>query len=204
MRPAVFLDRDGTVIEDTGYPCRPEAIRILPGVGHAIRMLNGMDLPVIIVTNQSGIGRGYFTEGQFAEMQFALDEAFAREDCFVTATYHCPHGPQERCSCRKPEPGLLYQASGDLGVDLNMSFLIGDKVSDLEAGRRAGCQVGLVLTGKGRDAYAAIGAAGVTRPDHVAGSLIGMAGWIVRQSALRCSAFSDRIHGAPVSGQFNS
>lgn len=185
MRPAAFLDRDGTIIEDTHYPCRAEGIRLLPGVADAIRMLNGMDLPVVIVTNQSGIARGLLSELQFQKMQSALEQALHKLGCHVAATYHCPHGPLERCSCRKPEPGLLHRASEELGIDLNASFVIGDKISDLEAGRCAGCQTGLVLTGKGRDAYALMETRGAPRPDYVAGSLIGMAGWIVRQTALR-------------------
>jgi len=157
LRPAVFLDRDGTVIEEVGYLSRPEQFRLLPGAAAAIRQLNERDIPVVLVTNQSGVARGKFSENDLAEIHRHLRELLATEDARLDAIYYCPHHPREGqapyrrdCVCRKPAPGMLQQAAREHGLDLAASVMIGDSLRDLEAGAAAGCKTRiLVMTGHG-------------------------------------------------------
>jgi D-glycero-D-manno-heptose 1,7-bisphosphate phosphatase len=139
-RPAVFLDRDGTIIEDVDYLGSPIGVRLLPGAGRAIARLTDADLPVVIVTNQSGIGRGYYTEAEFAAVQSRLEELIRDAGGQVLATYHCPHSPDQfpPCDCRKPAGGLFLKASREHDLDLARSAYIGDRMRDLEAGLARG------------------------------------------------------------------
>ncbi|MHB8053971.1 MAG: D-glycero-alpha-D-manno-heptose-1,7-bisphosphate 7-phosphatase [Candidatus Aminicenantales bacterium] len=157
-RPAVFLDRDGTLIDDTGYPSRFDQIQIFPRSFEAVRLLNGAGLPVVVITNQSGVGRGYLTEAQLAGIHDRLTAAFAAEGARLDAFYYCPHyhlsaDPRYRaeCLCRKPLPGLGRKAAADLGLDLRRSYMIGDKEDDVKFGRAIGAMPVLVLTGYGRE-----------------------------------------------------
>jgi D-glycero-D-manno-heptose 1,7-bisphosphate phosphatase len=154
MRRAVFLDRDGTIVEDTGYLHEREKARFLPGAIKAIRLLNGDGLIVIVVTNQAGIARGYYTEEAVNELHKYMRDVLAEQGAVIDAFYYCPHhieGTIERyrqaCYCRKPNPGMLEQAASDFGIELGSSFVIGDNISDIEAGRRAGCRT-ILLDGK--------------------------------------------------------
>jgi D-glycero-D-manno-heptose 1,7-bisphosphate phosphatase len=184
-RPAVFLDRDGTLIDDTGYPSRFDQILIFPRSFEAVRRLNSAGFPVVIVTNQSGVGRGYFTEAQLAEIHVQLTVAFAAEGARLDAFYYCPHynaSPDPRyraeCRCRKPLPGLGYKAAADLGLDLRQSYMIGDKEDDVKFGRAIGATPVLVLTGYGRETREKIeGTAG--RPEAVAADLDQAVDWIL-------------------------
>lgn len=143
MRPFVFLDRDGTLVEDTGYPHRLSEFALLPGVPEALERLVAAGFGLAIVTNQSGIGRGLFQAEDFERFQARLHETLARHGIAIAACYHCPHRPDAGCSCRKPEPGLLRQAHRELGADLARSWVIGDRDSDVELAHRAGCRGGL-------------------------------------------------------------
>jgi histidinol-phosphate phosphatase family protein len=147
---AVFLDRDGTLIEDVGYPRDPERVLILPGVTEALRRLTAAGRLLVVVSNQSGIGRGIVT----AEEARAVHERFVAEFEAAGVRFadvrYCPHGPDEGCRCRKPSPGMLCDAAEALGVSLPDSFMVGDKLSDVTAGRRAGC--GTVLLKSPTDA----------------------------------------------------
>jgi D-glycero-D-manno-heptose 1,7-bisphosphate phosphatase len=147
MQKAVFLDRDGTIIEDVGYLSDISQIRILPGATEAIRLLNNIGFKVIIVTNQAGVARGYFTESRANEINEKLRQLLADHGSIVDRIYYCPHhieGIVEKykieCNCRKPNPGMIEQAVKELDIDISNSFMIGDKSSDIEAGRRAGCK----------------------------------------------------------------
>lgn len=158
-RRAVFLDRDGTIIEDADYLTGPEQIRILPGVPKALRRLREAGFLLVVVTNQSAIARGLLTEEKLALIHAELDRRLAAEGAAVDAYYHCPHLPEgtvERyaraCDCRKPAPGLLVRAAQEWGIDLARSHAVGDAERDVEAGRRAGCCT--VLIGGGRSAHA--------------------------------------------------
>jgi D-glycero-D-manno-heptose 1,7-bisphosphate phosphatase len=156
-RAAVFLDRDGVVIEEVNYLSSPSQVRLLPGAAEAIAALNRLGVPAIVVTNQAGVAHGYFPESLIADVHARLDELLARQGARVDRYEYCPHHPagtiaeyRIQCACRKPAPGMLLRAAGEYGVDLGRSWLVGDKLSDLEAGLRAGCRVVLVRTGYGR------------------------------------------------------
>jgi D-glycero-D-manno-heptose 1,7-bisphosphate phosphatase len=135
----VFLDRDGTLVRDSGYPHRDEDYALLPGVGDALRRLVGAGFRLAIVTNQSGIGRGLFSEADFERFQARLLADLARGGVAIERTYHCPHAPDAGCACRKPAPGLLWRARDELGADLAASWVIGDGARDVELAARAGC-----------------------------------------------------------------
>jgi D-glycero-D-manno-heptose 1,7-bisphosphate phosphatase len=160
LRPAVFLDRDGVLIEEVGYLADPCQVVLIPGAGPAIASLNRAGIPVVVVTNQAGIARGYLSESRLAEIHGRLEALLAAEGARIDAIYYCPHHPTDgvapyrlQCSCRKPQPGMLLQAATDLGIDLPRSSMIGDKAVDLEAGARAGCRPILVKTGYGRETW---------------------------------------------------
>lgn len=153
---AVFLDRDGTINVETEYLNRVEDFALIPGAAAAIRRLNAAGFLVIVVTNQSGIGRGYYDEAALERLHRHMDLELARFGATVDAYYFCPHHPQHgigaygvECACRKPLPGMLLQAAADFPLDLPASFIIGDKLADVEAGLKAGCCPLLVRTGYG-------------------------------------------------------
>ncbi len=133
-RPAAFLDRDGTIIHDVEYIARAEDVRLLPGVAEAIGSLNDARLPVIVVSNQSGIGRGYFTYEDYERVQARIGELLGAGGAHVDATYICPHPPANpaACACRKPGVGLFEQAAREHGLDLAASWYAGDKWRDVE------------------------------------------------------------------------
>ncbi|MDR0787863.1 MAG: HAD family hydrolase [Gemmatimonadota bacterium] len=139
-RPGVFLDRDGTIIEDLEYLHDPDAIRFLPGADRAVARLTEAGLPVVIVTNQSGIGRGYYSEAQYQSVRIRVEERLHEAGGEVLASYHCPHSPTQEppCDCRKPAGGLFLRAARNHGLDLAHSFYVGDRLRDLEAGLLAG------------------------------------------------------------------
>lgn len=145
----VFVDRDGTVIEDRGFVHRVEDYAPLPGAPEALRQLQEAGFGIAILTNQSGIGRGCFTEVDFQAFQGHLVQDLARQGVRIEATYHCPHRPEEGCECRKPGTALLRRAEQELGARLEESFVIGDKPEDVEMALRAGCRPIYVLTGYG-------------------------------------------------------
>lgn len=163
-RPAALLDRDGTVIDEFGYLGDPERLRMLPRTAAAIRRLNEAAVPVVLVTNQSGLARGLFDEADLERVHARLAEHLVAEGAHLDAIYFAAHHPEfphaaydARADWRKPEPGMLLAAAADLGLDLGRSMLVGDTLRDLEAGRRA--EVGLnvlVETGKGRDVAAGL------------------------------------------------
>lgn len=137
---AAFLDRDGTIIEDRGYLSDPAGVRLLPGAAAAIRRLNHADVPVVVVTNQSGIGRGYFGEAEYEAVHRAFIAALTAEGVTVRATYHCPHAPDRSppCDCRKPLAGLFKRATREHDLRLEGSLFAGDKERDVVPGIEAG------------------------------------------------------------------
>jgi D-glycero-D-manno-heptose 1,7-bisphosphate phosphatase len=155
-REAVFLDRDGTVIEEVRYLGDPAQVRLIPGAAEAIRRLNDAGVLVVLVTNQSGVARGYFPESRVWDVHARLAELLAERGARIDAYFYCPHHPTEgvgryrvACECRKPRPGLLLAAARQLDIDLARSWVIGDKPCDAEAGAAAGCRAILVRTGHG-------------------------------------------------------
>ncbi|MBN1956503.1 MAG: HAD family hydrolase [Anaerolineae bacterium] len=178
MKWAVFMDRDGTVNEEVGYLDDPAGLRLLPGAGEAIRRLNAARVPVLLVTNQSAIARGYLPAARLQAVHQELARQLAAHGAHIDHIYHCPHHPDENCSCRKPQPGMLQQAAAEHGIELADSFIVGDKGTDLEAGRRVGCRTVLVLTGYGPDERRRLETAG-PRPDFVARDLSEAVEWIL-------------------------
>ena len=163
MRAAVFLDRDGTIIEDEGYLNDASRVRLVPGVLEALRAFRSRGMMLVIVSNQSGIARGLVTEAQYAEIDARVRELLAAAGAPIDASYHCPHGPDAGCDCRKPLPGMILQAAREHGIDPSRSFMVGDKMSDVGAGRAAGCTTALL--GPGKEGALGDAPAGA-RPDH--------------------------------------
>jgi len=161
MRRAVFLDRDGTIIEDEGYLAVPSKARFLPGVLDALRTFRDRGMMLVVVSNQSGIPRGLITPEQHAAVDARVRQMLSDEGVPLDAAYYCAHLPTDGCTCRKPRPGMLEQAAREHAIDLPRSFMVGDKLSDVEAGRAAGCITALLGNGKDR----ASGAPDAT-PDH--------------------------------------
>lgn len=148
--PALFLDRDGVIIADENYLADPRQVRILPGVPSALATARSAGFLLIGVSNQSGIGRGYFSAQDFHAVMTHLDTELESHGAAFDSFHFCPHGPDEGCSCRKPAPGLLEEASQLQAIDLSRSWMIGDKASDIVFGREAGMGAVLVRTGYGR------------------------------------------------------
>jgi len=180
-RPAIFLDRDGTMIEDPGYLSEPDEVRLLPGAGEAISMLNRAGLPVVVVTNQSGIGRGFFRAEKLGAIHARLGEVLAEEGARLDGIYFCPHLPRDKCRCRKPAPGMVERASAELGLDPEKSFVVGDKASDVGLARNVGAKAVLVMTGEGRDELKKLSP---ERLHHSARDLARAVEWILRETGL--------------------
>lgn len=147
MTPAVFLDRDGTLMHDPGYIGDPALVQPFAGVAEALARLKSRGYKTVIVTNQSGIGRGYFSEADFGRVQARLFELLGPG--LIDATYFCADHPDTATDRRKPGPGMLLEAARDLELDLARSWMVGDRAGDVEAGRRAGVRSILVRTGEG-------------------------------------------------------
>lgn len=168
--PAVFLDRDGTLVHPRHYPSRPQDLLLYDGIGPALHALQRAGLRLVLITNQSGLARGYFTEDDLTRMHDYLSSELARWDVCLDGIYVCPHHPAGSiphlaisCACRKPQPGLVQRAAADLGLDTARSWFVGDILDDMEAGKRAGCRTILVDLGT-----ESLPATGLRQPDFVA------------------------------------
>ena len=144
---ALFLDRDGVINEDAGYVCEIEDFKFIDGIFDALREFTGAGYKLFVVTNQSGIGRGYYTQEQFDALNKFMLESFKKEQIFITKVYFCPHAPEQKCTCRKPNPKMILDAKDEFKIDLENSLMIGDKPSDVEAGKRAGVGKNFLLDG---------------------------------------------------------
>jgi D-glycero-D-manno-heptose 1,7-bisphosphate phosphatase len=154
LAPAVFLDKDGTLVEDIPYNVDPALIRLTPGAGDALRRLQAAGYKLILVSNQSGVARGLFTEDALQSVRDRLAVLLVEFDVSLNGFYYCPHHPDgvvpeyaRTCLCRKPAPGLILDAAVKHGIDLQRSWLIGDILNDVEAGRRAACRTILLDNG---------------------------------------------------------
>lgn len=177
-RPAAFLDRDGTLVIERGYLSDANDLELLPGVAAALRMLHSAGFALVLISNQSGVGRGLFPLSRVYEAMARLRRVLRAEGVELDAIYFCPHRPDAGCACRKPGIELLERASDDLGLALGRSFMVGDKLIDAETGRNAGAQGVLVRTGYGRDEERALEGAEGSKPDAVFDDLAAAALWM--------------------------
>lgn len=185
-RGAVFLDRDDTIAKDVGYCSKVEDFALLPFVPEAIKLLNDNGFKVIVITNQSGIARGLFTEEILAQIHQHMQQELARFGARLDAIYYCPHHPDDGCQCRKPGTALFHEAAEKFDIDFYQSFMVGDTYMDIEAGKALGCKSILVTTGsvKGENYD------GKVQPDFIADSLFQAARWII-SSASNCTCCSE-------------
>lgn len=189
-RRAVIMDRDGTICEEVGYVNHVDRLRLLDRSAEAIRRAADAGFATVVVTNQAGVARGYFSERMVHDAHEKLTRLLAERGASLDAIYYCPHHPEvgdppyrKNCDCRKPRPGLLLRARDELGVDLERSFVVGDSSRDLEAGSRVGARTVLVLTGYGRGEWEHRSDRWTVRPDHVAADLLDAVTWILEQDA---------------------
>ena len=171
LRRAAFLDRDGTIGEELGYVNHIDRFQIFPFAAEAIRQLNQADIPVIVVTNQSGIARNIFPESLVHEVHKKMVAELAKGGAWIDAIYFCPHKTEDSCECRKPNPGLILRAAREHGLDLGASWVVGDRYADLEMGHAAGARGILVMSGYGRGEYELHGGTWPRQPDAVAENL---------------------------------
>jgi D-glycero-D-manno-heptose 1,7-bisphosphate phosphatase len=181
QRPAVFLDRDGTLAEEVGYLNHLTRFRMFPFAASAVRRLNEAGLPVIVITNQSGVGRGHFPESLVHEVHEFMKQQLAATGAQVDAVYYCPHTSSDNCSCRKPKTEMLDRAAREHFIDLRRSFVVGDKYDDIELAHNAGAQSILVRTGYGEGELAWHAAKWPSQPVFVARDLEEATDWILRQ-----------------------
>jgi len=188
MRPAVFLDRDGTLIEERGYLDRLELLTVFPWTADALRLLKRAGFAIVVITNQAAIGRGIIDEAFLAEVHRELSARLARGGAVVDRYYYCPHVEdakveqyRQACRCRKPEPGMIEQACRDMDLDPARSVMVGDRWLDVGCGRAAGARTILVRTGHG--AHEADAPPDSLRADAILNNLMEAAGWILRNSS---------------------
>ena len=182
---AVFLDRDGTICEEVGYLDSVERLRLIPGSALAIKLLNERGFKAVVVTNQSGVARGFFPELRLREVHEELERRLRKKGAHLDGIYYCPHLPGDGnepnlgvCHCRKPASGLLLRAAADLGLDLRASYMIGDHYSDVECAQRVGAKGILVLTGHGGETVTEKGS-WLSPPAHIAPDLYAAVQWVI-------------------------
>jgi D-glycero-D-manno-heptose 1,7-bisphosphate phosphatase len=181
-RPAVFLDRDGTIADEVGYLNHLSRFRMFPFAAAVVRRLNEAGLSVVVITNQSGVGRGYFPESLVHEVHDQMAQQLAAAGARVDAVYYCPHTSADNCSCRKPKTGMLDRAAREHMIELKRSFVVGDRHGDVELARNVGARSILVRTGYGEGELAWHAAKWARQPDFVAQDLVDAADWILRQT----------------------
>lgn len=187
---AVFIDRDGTISEEIGYVNHPERFKLLPRSGQAIRMINEMGLKAVVVTNQAGVARGYFPEWMIQKVHDKMEGLLEKEGARLDAIYYCPHHPKAGeppyradCECRKPRTGMIDSAAKDLNIDVKKSYMIGDKITDVEFAHRVGAKGIFVKTGYGRGELELYGDTWTTTPDFIAEDLLDAVIWIRDEEA---------------------
>ena len=185
-RPAVFIDRDGCLTDEVGYVNHVNRIRLLPRTGEAVRRLNQAGVPALMVTNQAGIARGYFSEAVLHAVNAEMVRQLAAQGARLDGLYVCTHHPHEGqppyravCDCRKPRPGLLQRAARELALDLAASVMVGDRISDVAVGQAVGAAGVLVLTGYGRGEWEHQRHEWTVKPDHVAEDLLDAVAWVL-------------------------
>lgn len=192
MHVAVFLDRDGTINEEMGYINHIDRFVLIPGAAGAIRSINESELKAVVVTNQSGAARGYFPKELIDQVHQKMSDLLEKEGAFLDGIYTCTHAPPSKgksggCSCRKPKIGLMKQAAQDLNLDLEKSYVVGDRFKDVEMARSAGAKAILVLTGYGKGELEFLGPGGKVRADFVAEDLAEAVEWILSDRSGKAS-----------------
>jgi D-glycero-D-manno-heptose 1,7-bisphosphate phosphatase len=183
---AIFLDRDGTINQEVSYLSDERQLRLIDGAAEGIRLLKRLGYQIVLITNQAGVARGYFSEDKLRDIHSRLTEMLAAESADLDAIYYCPHHPEGlapyrvACECRKPQPGMLKRAARDLNIGLEESIMVGDKTLDLKAGFAVNCRGILVRTGYGRESEVQFSSE-TTQPDFIADDLLGAAHWISNQ-----------------------
>lgn len=175
MSKAIFLDRDGVINEDPGYVHKIKDLKFYPGIFKALNLLK-KEFIFIIITNQSGIGRGYYTEDDFHKFNSKVVNELKKQKIEIKKTYYCPHHPDEKCSCRKPNISSIKQAEKEFNIGLKSSWVIGDHPHDIEMGKNAGCSSIYLLTGHG---VKHLGEARKLNPDYIAAEMSQAAGYIL-------------------------
>ncbi|MCK4846180.1 MAG: HAD family hydrolase [Deltaproteobacteria bacterium] len=181
--PVVFLDRDGTLNIDTEYIGTPEGFTLFDGAALGVKRLNDAGVKAMVVTNQSGLGRGYFTEADLKAVNDRLEEILLEEGAAkLDGIYYCPHHPDDNCKCRKPETGLVEQASSQHAIDMGRAFVIGDKESDILLAKNIGAKGILILTGHGEITLGELKEKeGAVTPDFVANNMEDATKWILKE-----------------------
>ena len=189
---AVFLDRDGTINEERGYINHVDRFQLLPGAAKAIRLINTSGLKAVVVTNQSGVARGMFPESLVGEVHRTMEDMLRADGAHVDGIYYCPHHPdfgppkyRKRCHCRKPATGMIERACNDLGIDPKRSYMIGDRIIDVEFACKIGTKGVLVLTGYGKGELAYRDGQWREKPNFIARDLYDAVRWIIAQEALK-------------------
>jgi D-glycero-D-manno-heptose 1,7-bisphosphate phosphatase len=166
-RRFVILDRDGTIIVERNYLSDPDQVELIPGAAEGLAQLSILGLGLVVVSNQSGIGRGFFDESRLSQIHQRMCQLLAEHGVWLSGIYYCPHTPDDHCDCRKPHPGLVERAARELDFDPSEAFVIGDKPCDIELGQRIGAATLLVRSGYG----AAVEAAGTAEPDCIVNTI---------------------------------
>jgi D-glycero-D-manno-heptose 1,7-bisphosphate phosphatase len=181
VNKAVFLDRDGTINVERGYLLHPAGIELNPTAGEAMHILNELNILTIVITNQAAIDKKLLSIEQFGKINDKLWGDLSNAGAHYDALYYCPHSPEitPACHCRKPKPGLILQAAKDFNINLTSSFMIGDKLTDVEAGHSTGCKTVLLLSGHGENAYKNLESYEGTLPDFVCQNLGEAVKWLL-------------------------
>ena len=178
MNNAVFIDRDGTINVNVGYLDNPERFKMYPGVTEGIKLLKKNGFKIIVVTNQSGIGRGYFSIKTLEKINQKMKNELSGKGANVDAIYYCPHHPEDNCNCRKPRTGLLEAAIKEFNLDISLSYIIGDRMLDMEAGHKIGCKT--VLVPEDRDKIEKEMEESNIQPDHICDNFYSGVTWILK------------------------
>jgi D-glycero-D-manno-heptose 1,7-bisphosphate phosphatase len=184
---AVFMDRDGTVSEEVGYLRNIDHLKLIEGSAYAVKLLNKRGLKTAIVTNQSGVARGYFTEESIHKAHERLKTLLSEYGAFLDGIYYCPHHTEvgnkeyrKNCNCRKPNPGMIETAADEMNIDIKKSYVVGDKVSDVQLAHNVGAKGILVLTGYGKGELQYFQNNGNKKPDYIADNLYDAVKWILK------------------------
>ena len=192
MKGAVFMDRDGTISEEVGYMSELDQFCLIPKSAEAIKLINESVLMAIVVTNQSGVARGYFSEGMVNRIHKKMENVLHEQGVYLDGVYYCPHHPdgvvesyRTTCNCRKPAAGLIEKATNEHGINLSISYMVGDKLIDMELAAKVGIKGVLVLTGYGRDERKRINEVTQIKPAYVADNLFAAVQWIISDLGIK-------------------